>query len=79
MWVCVAAAGAVLPAALAYPLLVAVGPRLVLVLVVGIVVNGNQHWIDVGGPSSSSRPSSAKLALVLWGADLLARKARKRL
>jgi len=62
--------------ALAYPLLIAVIGLLLLVAVpgVGTSVNGNRNWIRLGGPVQIQPSEFAKLALVLWGADLLARK-----
>ena len=42
-------------------------------------VNGNQNWISLGGPFQLQPSEFGKLALVLWGADLLARKQDKRL
>lgn len=63
---------------LAYPALIGAVGLLVLVLVpgIGVNVNGNQNWIDLGGPLRLQPSEAAKLALVLWGADLLARKQR---
>jgi cell division protein FtsW len=63
--------------AFAYPLLaVAVlGLGLTLIHGVGVSQNGATRWINVGG--QQVQPSEiAKLALVVWGADLLARKDR---
>jgi cell division protein FtsW len=67
--------------AAAYPLLAvsAIGLCLVLIPGVGKSVNGATRWIDLGGPNSplQFQPSElAKLALALWGADLLARKEK---
>ncbi|MFC1416841.1 putative lipid II flippase FtsW [Streptacidiphilus cavernicola] len=64
--------------ALAYPLLLAVIGLLLLVAVpgVGTSVNGNQNWLRLGGPIQIQPSEFAKLALVLWGADLMARKAQ---
>ncbi|MFD9125210.1 putative lipid II flippase FtsW [Kitasatospora sp. NPDC059571] len=62
---------------LAYPLLLGVVGALLLVAVPGIgtMVNGNRNWLDFG--FFQVQPSEfAKLAVVLWGADLLARKHR---
>ncbi|MFZ0324662.1 MAG: putative lipid II flippase FtsW [Actinomycetes bacterium] len=61
---------------LAIPALLVSIVLLVLVLVpgIGVNVNGNQNWIDFGGPFRIQPAEAAKLALVLWGADLLARK-----
>jgi cell division protein FtsW len=58
------------------PLLVVAGGLLVLVLVpgVGINVNGSTRWLGVG--AARFQPSElAKLALLLYCADLLARRA----
>ncbi|MHC0432109.1 putative lipid II flippase FtsW [Streptomyces sp. O3] len=67
--------------ALAYPLLAGTVFLMALVQVPGIghEVNGNQNWIQVGGPFQVQPSEFGKLALVLWGADLLARKQDKRL
>jgi cell division protein FtsW len=46
----------------------------VLIPGVGREVNGNRNWIDVGGPFQLQPAEGAKLAIVLWGADLLTRK-----
>jgi len=61
--------------AFAYPLLAVavVGLCLTLIRGVGVSQNGAARWIDIGG--QQLQPSEiAKLALVVWGADLLARK-----
>jgi cell division protein FtsW len=67
--------------ALAYPLLA--GSVLLMVLVqlpgIGHSVNGNQNWISLGGSFQLQPSEFGKLALVLWGADLLARKQERRL
>jgi cell division protein FtsW len=67
--------------ALTYPLLAASVFAMVLVQVPGIghEVNGNQNWIHLGGPFQLQPSEFGKLALVLWGADLLARKGEKKL
>ncbi|MGW0532631.1 putative lipid II flippase FtsW [Streptomyces sp. NPDC003032] len=67
--------------ALAYPMLAATVFLMVLVQIPGIgrSVNGNQNWIYLGGPFQLQPSEFGKLALVLWGADLLARKHDKRL
>src|SRR6202042_1165218 len=60
--------------AFAYPLLAvaAVGLGLTLIHGVGVSQNGATRWIAIGG--QQIQPSEiAKLALVVWGADLLAR------
>jgi len=63
---------------LAAPMLVVALVLLVLVLVpgIGVSVNGNQNWIDVAGPFRIQPAELAKLALVVWGADLLTRKRK---
>jgi cell division protein FtsW len=63
--------------AFAYPLLALaiVGLGLTLIHGVGVSQNGAARWIAIGG--QPIQPSEiAKLALVVWGADLLARKDR---
>lgn len=43
----------------------------------GIEVKGNRNWLDVGVGTFSVQPAEfAKLAMIVWGADLLARKRR---
>jgi cell division protein FtsW len=42
----------------------------------GVEINGNRNWLSFGGPFLLQPSEAAKLALALWGADLLARKAR---
>ena len=63
---------------LAVPALVVSLVLLVLVLVpgIGVSVNGNQNWIDIGGSIRIQPAEAAKYALVLWGADLLTRKRK---
>ncbi|MBN0043899.1 putative lipid II flippase FtsW [Streptomyces actuosus] len=67
--------------ALAYPILAGAVFLMILVQVPGIghAVNGNQNWLSVGGPFQLQPSEFGKLALVLWGADLLARKQDKKL
>jgi cell division protein FtsW len=63
--------------AFAYPLLAVsvVGLGLTLIHGVGVSENGAARWISIGG--QQIQPSEiAKLALVVWGADLLARKEK---
>jgi cell division protein FtsW len=74
MWVA-ARASPRLFRAFAYPLLAVavVGLCLTLIHGVGISQNGASRWISLGG--QQVQPSEiAKLALAVWGADLLARK-----
>jgi cell division protein FtsW len=63
--------------AVARPLLWASIAGLALVPVVGTAVNGVYRWISIAG--IAIQPSEfAKLALLLWGADLLARRGELR-
>jgi cell division protein FtsW len=63
--------------ACAYPLLAASVLGLMLVLLAGHAINGAERWLSVAGVQV--QPSEfAKLAFVLWGADLLARKEKLR-
>jgi len=74
MWVAAKSSPTLFRAA-AYPLLAVSVVGLVLVLVTGTRVAGVERWIQVGGVQI--QPSEfAKLAFVLWGADLLARKEK---
>ncbi len=61
---------------LAYPALLGAGGLLVAVMVpgLGVSVNGATRWVALGGPFTVQPSEFAKLGLVLWGADLLARK-----
>lgn len=67
--------------ALAYPLLAGTVFLMALVQVPGIgqSVNGNQNWLSLGGPFQLQPSEFGKLALILWGADLLSRKQDKNL
>src|SRR3954471_6364317 len=67
--------------ALAYPILAGAVFLMVLVQVpgIGMAVNGNQNCISLGGSFQLQPSEFGKLALVLWGADLLARKQERRL
>ena len=63
--------------AFTYPLLAVsvVGLSLTLIHGVGVTQNGASRWIELGG--QQIQPSEiAKLALAVWGADLLARKEK---
>ena len=66
---------------LAYPLLALSLLLMCLVQVPGVgqTVGGNRNWLQLGGPFQLQPSEFGKLALVLWGADLLARKQDKRL
>jgi cell division protein FtsW len=59
----------------AYPLLLAAIFGLVLVLAFGTTVYGAERWISVG-PVNVQPSEFAKFALLIWGADLLARKEK---
>jgi len=63
---------------IAVPALIGSIVLLVLVLVpgIGMSVNGNQNWIQLPGSFRIQPSEAAKLALVIWGADVLARKER---
>ncbi|MEU5522059.1 putative lipid II flippase FtsW [Streptomyces sp. NPDC047860] len=67
--------------ALAYPILAGAVFLMALVQVpgIGVAVNGNRNWIALGSSFQLQPSEFGKLALVLWGADLLARKQDKRL
>jgi cell division protein FtsW len=74
MWLASKAPPALFRAA-AYPLLAISVLGLLLVLVAGTTVDGAARWIQIAG--FQLQPSEfAKLAFVLWGADLLARKEK---
>jgi cell division protein FtsW len=74
MWIA-AKSSPVLFRAAAYPMVALSLLGLTLVLAVGTTVAGAERWIQVMG--FQIQPSEfAKLAFVLWGADLLARKER---
>lgn len=86
VWVCVGLpalwVGSRLPTRvfrmLGYPLLLGSAVLLVLVLVPGVgrTVYGATRWIDLPGSVQYQPSEAAKLALALWGADLLVRKRR---
>jgi cell division protein FtsW len=61
----------------AWPLIVVAIIALVLVLVpgIGVAVHGQQNWIEFG-PIRVQPSEIAKLALAVWGADVLVRKYR---
>ncbi|MGH8867127.1 MAG: putative lipid II flippase FtsW [Actinomycetes bacterium] len=62
----------------AYPLLLGSLALLVLVQVpgLGVEVNGNRNWLALGGGFRLQPSEFAKFALLIFGADLLARKQR---
>ncbi|WP_129839303.1 putative lipid II flippase FtsW [Streptomyces sp. RFCAC02] len=67
--------------ALTYPFLACSVVLLILVQVpgIGVRVNGNSNWIALGGSFQIQPSEFAKLALILWGGDLLARKGERNL
>jgi cell division protein FtsW len=74
MWIAAKSSPTLFRAA-AYPMVAVSVLGLLLVLVVGRTVLGGERWIPVMG--FQIQPSEfAKLAFVLWGADLLARKEK---
>jgi cell division protein FtsW len=54
--------------------MVVVGALLVTVLLIGTAVHGQKNWIDFGGPFRIQPSEFAKLAIVMWGADILDKK-----
>ena len=60
---------------LTYPALVIAFVALVAVLIpgIGVQVYGSTRWLDIG-PLQLQPSEFAKVAMLLWGADLLARK-----
>lgn len=61
---------------LAWPMLIAATIALALVFTpLGMTVNGNRNWLNVGG--FTAQPSEfAKLALIVWAASVLSRKQK---
>ncbi|NLT29421.1 MAG: putative lipid II flippase FtsW [Propionibacterium sp.] len=44
----------------------------------GVEIQGNRNWVEFGHPMLRLQPSEfAKVAMVLWGADVLARKEKR--
>lgn len=60
-----------------YPIMLGSLGALVLVLIIGSSVNGQKNWIELFGPFRFQPSEFAKLAVVLFSADLLARKYDK--
>lgn len=50
---------------------------LVAVLFIGVEVAGQRNWIEVFGPFRLQPSEFAKLALIVWGAEVLTRKDRR--
>ncbi|HZX04856.1 putative lipid II flippase FtsW [Kribbella sp.] len=63
---------------LAYPALLGSTFLLVLTYIpgLGVGVNGNTNWLSLGGPLQIQPSEFAKLAMVMWCADLYARKEK---
>jgi len=59
---------------LAWPALIVAFVLLFAVLIVGVEVSGQRNWIDIIGPFRLQPSEFAKLAIILWSADLLTRK-----
>src|ERR1700757_1182363 len=76
MWVAARSSPRLFRAA-AYPLLAVaiIGLCLILIHGVGVTKNGASRWIALG-PLQFQPSELAKLALAVWGADLLARKEK---
>jgi cell division protein FtsW len=74
LWLAARARPAVFRAA-AYPLMFLAIVGLVLVLLVGQAQGGAVRWLQIG-PLTLQPSELAKLAFLLWGADLLARKEK---
>ena len=51
-----------------------IGILLIAVLIIGTARYGQKNWIELGGPFRIQPSEFAKLAVVLWGADILDRK-----
>lgn len=51
---------------------------LVLVLIIGVEVGGQRNWIEIFGPFRIQPSEFAKLALIIWGADAISRRAAHR-
>lgn len=60
-----------------YPIMLFALSTLVLVLIIGSSVNGQKNWIELFGPFRFQPSEFAKLAVVIFAADLLARKYDK--
>ena len=63
--------------AFAWPLLLAAFGLLVAVLIIGVEVAGQRNWIEIFGPFRLQPSEIAKLALVVWGAEVLSRRSRR--
>jgi cell division protein FtsW len=61
---------------IAWPALLLAFVLLILVLFIGVEVAGQRNWIQLVGPFRIQPSEFAKIGLILWGADVLARKER---
>ena len=58
-------------------LAVVFGLQLLTFTPLGVGVNGNRNWVQIGSDLARIQPGElAKLAIVMWGADVFARKDR---
>ncbi len=74
MWLAARSSPAIFRAA-AYPLMAVSVIGLLLAITIGVTANGASRWVQLG-PVQLQPSEFAKLAFVLWGADLLARKEK---
>ena len=74
MWLAARSSPAVFRAA-AYPLMAVSVIGLLLAITIGVTADGVARWVQLG-PFQLQPSEFAKLAFVLWGADLLARKEK---
>lgn len=58
----------------AWPSIVVAIALLAAVIVIGVEVSGQRNWLDIMGPFRLQPSEIAKLAVIIWAADLLARK-----
>lgn len=58
----------------AWPSIVVAIVLLVAVIAIGVEVSGQRNWLDIMGPFRLQPSEIAKLAVVIWAADVLARK-----
>ncbi|MEC7000432.1 MAG: putative lipid II flippase FtsW [Actinomycetota bacterium] len=63
--------------AFAWPWLLVAFGLLVAVLIIGVEVAGQRNWIEIFGPFRLQPSEIAKLALVVWGAEVLSRRSRR--
>jgi len=63
--------------AFAWPLLLLSFGFLIAVLIIGVEVGGQRNWIEIFGPFRFQPSEIAKLALVVWGAEVLSRRSRR--